>query len=247
MPGKNSIKEYVPDAYYHLYNRGVDKQPIFREDQDFWVLLSYLKTYLEPKNELTLRNILARTSSSYKDKQNAIKLLNLNNFYENITLLGAHCLCLIIFILSVQQKEADAIDKFMNSSWTRYTMYFNKKYKRVGTIFQDVYKAGAVKTDEQLLYLSKYIHRNPIAKRHFRNPASKGDALRGYFYSSYPEYLGLIQTSWVHPEIVLGYFNSNKKGFSYADFVESEDDPETLFRILSPVIIEEIDNKFITK
>jgi hypothetical protein len=50
MPAKNRIKEYFENSYYHLYNRGVDKRPIFTEQQDYAVFLSYLKTYLVPKN-----------------------------------------------------------------------------------------------------------------------------------------------------------------------------------------------------
>ena len=39
--------------------------------------------------------------------------------------------------------------------------YFNIKHKRVGPLFQGVYKAVRVTSEEQLLYLTKYIHRNP--------------------------------------------------------------------------------------
>ena len=124
----------------------------------------------------------------------------------------------------------------MNSLWTRYTGYFNKKYKRVGPLFQDVYKAVMIESDEQLLYLSRYIHRNPIAKRHFRNPASQGDALRGYIFGSYQEYLGMRNTSWVHPEEIVSFFAS--KGFSsYRNFVESEDYDEAMVANISPIII----------
>lgn len=55
MPSKNSLKDYVKGGYYHLYNRGVEKRAIFQDQQDYSVFLSYLKTYLTPKNEQELR------------------------------------------------------------------------------------------------------------------------------------------------------------------------------------------------
>ncbi|MFH0942848.1 MAG: hypothetical protein V1810_01600 [Candidatus Beckwithbacteria bacterium] len=43
MPAKNILKEYSADGYYHRYNRGVVKQAIFNNDQDYKTLKhSYL-------------------------------------------------------------------------------------------------------------------------------------------------------------------------------------------------------------
>ena len=172
MPAKNSIKTYTENGYYHLYNRGVEKRTIFQGEQDYAVFLSYLKTYLMPKNEDDLRQKLADPTISYKEKENIIKLLRLNNFADEITLI-AYCLMPNHFHFLVKQNSANGIDRFMNSLGTRYTMYFNRKYKRVGSLYQDVYKAVMVGSDEQLLHLTRYIHRNPVPS------GSKGDALRG--------------------------------------------------------------------
>jgi len=54
-------------------------------------------------------------------------------------------------------------------------MYFNKKYDRVGPLFQGVYKAVQVESDLQLLHLSSYIHRNPIRTKKL---ISQGEALQ---------------------------------------------------------------------
>src|SRR3989344_4890227 len=42
-----------------------------------------------------------------------------------------------------------------------YAKYFNTKYERVGHLFQGSYKSVHVGDNDQLLYLSAYIHRNP--------------------------------------------------------------------------------------
>ena len=66
------------------------------------------------------------------------------------------------FHLFVFQKEIDSISNFLKSLTVKYSMYFNAKYKRVGPVFQGRYKAVMVKSENQFIYLSKYIHRNPV-------------------------------------------------------------------------------------
>ena len=200
MPAKNVRKEYLENGYYHLYNRGVEKRIIFLDNQDYSVFLSYLKEYLIPKNEKELWDIISDAKISWVEKEKAIKILRLNNFSKEITLL-AYCLMPNHFHFFVKQKNSDSIDKFMNSLCTRYTMYFNKKYKRVGSLYQGVYRAVLVSSEEQFLHLSRYIHKQALSPQ--------GVALRNQ-PSSYEDYLGLRRTEWVHPEEILAYFsNSN--------------------------------------
>ncbi|TSC54144.1 MAG: hypothetical protein LiPW16_139 [Microgenomates group bacterium LiPW_16] len=229
MPAKNRIKQYIEKGYYHLYNRGVDKRSIFVDQQDYAVFLSYLKTYLVPKNEKELRKKLADPSISCKEKDKILKILRLNNFSDTLTLL-AYCLIPNHFHFLVHQVLAETIDRFMNSLCTRYVIYFNRKYERVGPLFQGVYKALLVKTDEQLLHLSRYIHL-PVLD-------SQGQALRDLREpqpSSYPNYLGEISQEWVKPEEILNFFKTNRHTYpkdilSYQSFVEDykEEIPEII-------------------
>ena len=236
MPAKNRTKQYASDARYHLYNRGVDKQKIFRDRQDYGVFLSYLKTYLEPKDEIALRATIMDETSPWRAKDKAIKLLRLNNFHESLSLL-AYCLMPNHFHFLVHQQDEDIIDRFLNSLGTRYTMYFNKKYKRVGPLFQGVYKAVLINSDEQLLYLTRYIHRNPISLIKPKDLASQGQALRSWEYSSYREYLALRQTKWVNPNEILSQFGK-KVPTSYESFVEGFDQNENAAYILNDSTID---------
>ncbi|MDO8577959.1 MAG: transposase [Dehalococcoidales bacterium] len=136
-------------------------------------------------------------------------MLRLNNFDQEITLF-AYCLMPNHFHLFIKQKSMGAIDKFMNSLGTRYTMFFNRKYKRVGSLYQGVYKAVPITNDAQFIYLSKYIHRQALALQ--------GEALQGQ-PSSYEEYLDKRNTRWVHPEEVLEFFSKTNPLLSYKNFV----------------------------
>lgn len=227
MPARNSRKQYVENSYYHIYNRGVEKRLIFLDGQDRGVFLSYLKEYLLPKNEKELYKRLSEDSTSYKEKDKILKLLRLNNFAGEIMLVS-YALMPNHFHFAIKQKKIGSIDKFMNSLGTRYTMYFNSKYKRVGSLYQGVYKAVLVKTDEQLLHLTRYIHKQALA--------SQGEALQER-PSSYPEFLGLRKTEWVHPEEVLSFFSENNPALSYKSFVEQKDRMD----IIGNLVIEDID------
>lgn len=213
MPSRNSTKTYIEDGYYHIYNRGVEKRKIFLDQQDYSVFLSYLKEYLVPKNEKELYERLSDPNTSYKEKDKILKILRLNNFSKEITLLS-YCLMPNHFHLFVKQKNKGTIDSFMNSIATRYTMYFNRKYKRVGPLYQDVYKAVLISNEGQFLHLSRYIHKQALILKN--QPCS------------YPEYLGLRQTLWVKPEEILIYFSKTNPSLSYQNFVVQPEEADKL-------------------
>jgi len=208
MPAKNKIKTYQKNSFYHIYNRGVAKQSIFLNSQDYKVFLSYLKLYLSPPNTNELNKRLEQTKNwQEKDKINRLK--NLKNFSKDVDLI-AYCLMSNHFHLLIKQKPKLAIKEFMQSLGTKYSMYFNKKYNRVGSLFQGTYKAVMIKSDEQLLHLSRYIHLNP-------NP--KGSNPFEYPYSSLSNYLGKINQIWIKPQEILKFFKQDHPGFSYKNFI----------------------------
>jgi putative transposase len=234
MPARNSIKQYYENGYYHIYNRGVEKRKIFLEEQDYSVFLSYLKNYLLPKNEGELMDKLVDPSVTLAEKDKARKLLRMNNFSKEITLI-AYCLMPNHFHFFVKQKSRGSIDKFMNSLGTRYTMYFNKKYKRVGRLYQGVYKAVSVENEPQFLYLSKYIHKQALDLRSRALQSYKNQQEQP---SSFKEYIGKRQTEWIDPSVVLSYFSDTNPEAIYENFVkEPSDEVET--NTVNKLIIED--------
>ena len=202
MPAKNSRKTYVENGYYHIYNRGVEKRIIFLDKQDYSVFLNYLKSYLLPKNEKELYEQLSDLNTSSTIRNKILKLLRLNNFNKEITLL-AYCLMPNHFHFFLKQKSTGTIDVFMNSLATRYAMYFNRKYKRVGHLYQGVYKAVLITSEKHFLHLSRYIHKQALPLQP----------------SSYSDYVLKNKTEWVHPEEILTFFSKTNKRHSYENFV----------------------------
>lgn len=226
MPAKNAIKDYAPDSFYHVYNRGVEKRNIFLDDQDFAVFLSYLKTYLLPKDTQNLQAILSSQNYNYSEKDKARKLLSLKNFSDEIEL---HSFALLPnhFHFLIKQRDFDSMNRFISSLAGRYSGYFNKKYKRVGKLFQGVYKAVMINTDEQLLHLSRYIHLNPFLW--LGVPVTNWREIS--LPSSFPNYIGQTQTNWLHTEEILNYFKKDNRNLDYFDFVRRYAEPE----IIAPI------------
>jgi len=230
MPAKNSIKQYLENGYYHIYNRGVEKRDIFQDKQDYGVFLSYLKEYLSPKDEKSLMKKLSDKNISYREKDKIIKSLRMNNFFGEISLF-AYCLMINHFHLLLKQSKIDSINYFLKSLCTRYAMYFNKKYKRTGHLFQGIYKAVLVNSDEQLLYLTCYIHKQALN--------FQGDTLLAQEIQpcSYGEYLGLRKTEWIKPEEILNQHYQRNPSFSYEQFIRQSQDTE----IINSLLIEDQD------
>lgn len=210
MPSRNIIKIYSKDSCYHVYNRGVEKRNIFKDQQDYGVFLGYLKEYLSPPpDQKTLIKQFTFKGETFKGVPRQP-----NNYSGEVDLF-AYCLMPNHFHLLIKQKTDRSIEKFMRSLLTRYSMYFNKRYTRVGSLFQGTYKAVLINEENYLLHLSRYIHLNP-------NEYTK-DLLNAY--SSYSEYLGKRYTKWIKPKTILSFFNQSTKDFNssnttYKKFVE---------------------------
>lgn len=195
MPSRNIIRQFTENGVYHVYNRGVEKRDIFLDDQDYAVFLHLLKYYLSPIDPKEVHPLMEFQNFA------VIKPKPLSNIEKEVNLI-AYCLMPNHFHLLIQQISIDGITKLLRRVSTTYAMYFNKRYKRVGYLFQGPYKAKLVENDSYLLHLSRYIHLNPseLIRRN----------LIDYPYSSYKYYLGTAKAGWVKPDLILAYFDKSK-------------------------------------
>lgn len=194
MPSKNIVKQYSEDTYYHIYSRGVNKQAVFLDALDHAYFLSLLKRYLSPEPSKSTSRVV------YK------------HFAQEISLI-AYCLMTNHIHLLIHQRDKDSIARFMKSVMTSYSMYFNKRYDRVGPLFQSRYLASLIDHDGYLHHISRYIHLNP------KN-------WRKYEYSSLPYYLEEKSAEWINPRPILELFNNDSR--KYLSFVEDYQDQKEL-------------------
>ncbi len=140
---------FQPEHYYHLYNRGNNRNPIFYDQENYLHFLRLIRRYLI---EQTL-DVLA------------------------------YCLMPNHYHLLVQCKTNDVSGAMMRLS-VAYTKAMNRRYSRVGALFQGQFQSIAVDSDEYLYHLTRYIHFNPVKAGIVAHP-------KDWEFSSYRDYAGM--------------------------------------------------------
>lgn len=177
--------EFSDGEFYHIYSRGTEKRKIFLSVKDYERFLALI--YLCNNTEVI-------HLSNYP-KANLNDLFNLKRANQLVDI-GAYCLMPNHFHILIKERKKGGISIFMHKLLTAYTMYFNKKNKRSGSLFQGAFKAIHVKNDNYLKYLFAYIHLNPIKlidkdwkKKGITNFIKAKLFLKNYPYSSYLDYI----------------------------------------------------------
>ncbi len=205
---------FASGEFYHIYNRGVEKRKIFLDNKDHYRFLETLNFYRSFPQPMKLSDF----------RRGAIRLKKID---KQVQVVKIYCYCLMPnhFHLLIQQLEDGGISEFMRKISDSYTRYFNTKYKRIGSLFQGGFKAKMVETDEYLLQLSKYIHRNS-----FPLPMWEGKV---YPYSSYAYYLNSEKHPFCDTEFIGGYFSKTNPKNSYKSFVEENEynDPVGIYNL----------------
>jgi putative transposase len=206
MPGKNTIKVWLPEYYYHVYNRGWNRGAIFLDASDYEHFEYLLARTLSAK---PLKDPRGRLYARLRDK----------------VALNAYCLMPNHFHMLVYQHAEQGATKLIQSICTAYTMYFNKKYKRRGPLFENRFKAVEIHTDPQLQHITRYIHLN---HRDFRV----------WPYSSYLDYLRPAEArKWLMPQPLLGLFDSIQQYETFVnDYEELQRERDMLKRELADAI-----------
>ena len=105
------------------------------------------------------------------------------------------------FHLKVQETVEGGTSYYLNRIENSFTRYFNVKNKRSGHLFEGPFKAVNVESNEQLLHLSAYIHKNPAELKSWRDKEDQ------YPWSSYQDYI--LENRWgefLKPDIVFDQF-----------------------------------------
>lgn len=127
------IEVIEPDYYYHIYNRGINRQPIFVYEKHYLKFLKLFKTYIP----------------SYADILAYCLIPNHFHFLLYIHPDGVGV---------PRQCFANPLGVTFNS----YAQWFNKKTDRTGSLFQRPFKRKKIDTQEYLKQVIYYIHRNPM-------------------------------------------------------------------------------------
>lgn len=185
---------FAENEFYHLYNRGVDRRPVFENESDRkrFMLLLYLCNGKTPFRFDWLPNWKDKTSLEL------IKAALGEKVGSPIVAIGAYCLMPNHFHILVREIIKNGISTFMHRLSTAYTMYFNTRRQRDGSLFQGPFKAQQAMTDVYLKYLFSYIHLNPVKlieprwkENGIKDRRRAERYLAAYPHSSYLDYLDI--------------------------------------------------------
>ncbi|MFA5000866.1 MAG: transposase [Candidatus Paceibacterota bacterium] len=189
---------------YHLYNRGVDKRNIFTDQADLNRFVESVNLFndVRPAGSFYEQSLLTKKGKIKKsEKEKLVKIIcfafNPNHYH-----------------LLVEQIEERGIEKFMQKLGTGYTMFFNKKYKRSGCLFQGLFKSKHVDSNEYLLRLSAYINLNDKIHKINDNLPTRSLTSWGPFVS------GKEKSNYcpvkISQEVILGQFKNKKEYKEFA-------------------------------
>ena len=131
------LRQQSATGIHHVMLRGINRQTIFEDDDDYRKFVFILKDVVQPHDQL--RRPLPPRCAIY-----------------------SYCLMPNHVHLLIQEK-ADGLAAVVRDIASRFARYYNDKYGHFGHLFQDRYKSEPVNDVGYFLVLIRYIHQNPIA------------------------------------------------------------------------------------
>ncbi|MCI0607799.1 MAG: transposase [Anaerolineae bacterium] len=170
---------FIPGLYYHIYNRGNNRQGIFFQPENYLYFLRGIKRYIAPSAKIvvyclmpTHYHILLRVGQISESKT--------SEFLKN---------------------SGVSISNAMMRLSVSYTKAINKRFDRVGSLFQGQFQAKPIQNYPHLLNLCVYIHANPVKDGLVATPED-------WIYSNYLEWLGQREGTLVDREFIQENFGS---------------------------------------
>lgn len=164
--------------YYHIYSRSIAKFVVFNNASEFQKMielinLSMFKNFGYEYSKFKRLDITTQTA--------IIEGLRVED--DVIVRIIAFCLMPTHIHLLLEQIQDDGITQFIRRVLNSYSRSFNISHRRSGPLWTGRFSDVPVKTDEQLLHLTRYIHLNPTSAGLVEHPED-------WEFSSYREYIG---------------------------------------------------------
>lgn len=196
---------FVKGEFYHIYAHGISDLEIFRNKRDYQRFLTLLFSANGTKTIPRLDRCI--------DLNLVWDIIN-NKIDLGKTLVDIVCFCLMPthFHLLLGERGNANISKYLHRILVSHSKYFNLKYERRGHLFENKFNSKHIDSNEYLLILSSYIHKNSKEEK--------------YPWSSYQDFIS--ENRWQHllkKNIIEDQFKNPQE---YKDFVDEHYDDEIL-------------------
>ena len=171
-------EELTIGEYYHVFNKSIAGFKIFNSDADYSRMVEALRFYQRENPPLAFSRFVkmddvARAGSDMVEEWSS---------RDKLVRIYAYCIMPTHIHLLLKQEKADGISIFVGNTLNSFSRYFNTKLKRKGPLWEHRFKNALIKTDEQFLHLTRYLHLNPVTAYMVSKPEE-------WLASSYREYV----------------------------------------------------------
>ena len=185
--------------FYHIYNRTIDRQPMFKSDDNYWFFLTQFHKYLSPVLDTYCYCLLTNHFHFLVRIKDDFLLNSDLTAFQKISNLP---------ITNIENKSIhELVSHQFRKFFQSYAMAFNKEQGRVGTLFQTPFKRVLVSSDAYFTQLIYYIHSNPFHH-------NLADDFRNWKWSSYKRIL-LERPSNLKKEEVINWFGDKNMYLQY--------------------------------
>jgi REP element-mobilizing transposase RayT len=209
---KKHTKPLACGVFYHIYNRGINGEDIFKEERNYAFFLQKYARYIQPVAETyaycLLKNhfhILIKTRTAEEVMRN---MRSISDAGENRNVGAVPNLADVLNPSDVPNladvTETTAVKHISNQFaklFNSYAQAINKAYHRTGGLFENVFRRIPVTDAHYFVQLVYYIHANP--QRH-----GFVSDFKDYPHSSYHTHLSNLQTKMNRNEL-LHWFGSS--------------------------------------
>ncbi len=183
------IIPFLADQYYHFYNRGNNRQLVFFERDNYLYFLRGVQKYLVPYMDVLAYSLMP---THYHLMGRVRQGAETSEFLKNSE------------VSAPPRASNSEVSTAMMRLGVSYTKAINKRFDRVGALFQGQFQAKPVQSYEHLLNLCVYIHGNPVKDGLASLPEN-------WEYSNYLEWMGLRKGSLVNHDFIEQNFGSSEE------------------------------------
>ena len=188
---------------YHVYNRSIGATDVFVDSHVWQRALLLMRYYRLQKPSASISAFLRANPQPEK------KLRELEKRRQPRVKIFAFALMPNHFHFLISQEKESGILGFVSDFSNSLVHYYNILNERRGPLFESVFKAVRMESEEQLIHVSRYIHLNPYSAALVKEIAN----LKTYPLTSLPEYLHPKRAVISEPEAILAYFHHDPEEY----------------------------------
>ncbi len=210
---------FVNGNFYHVINRGVNHDAIFKDEKDYRRFLDSTNfsrfdsevqfSYFNRISEKARGEMLERFEKTKGPLVDILVFSLMPNHYHYL----------------MRQLLDGGVQTFMRNFQNSYAKFFNIKHERIGPLFQSAFRATPIESEEQLVHTSRYIHLNQVS-----SSLVEITDLEKYPWTSFPEYLGKKRYNFVNTKPILEFFDGDR--IKYKKFVFEQADNQKELQII---------------